>query len=91
MLKEAVEVSDNSNEKMSAKKSVQNPEIFNCDQCGHTVSCKANLMKHIADTHNDFKTLDIEAFPSDIPFQCDQCDYVGASDKGLKQHKRIKH
>ena len=63
VLKEAVEVSDNSNENMSDKKLVKNSEMFNCDQCGHTVSYKANLMKHIANTHNDFKTQDIEAFP----------------------------
>ena len=86
MLKEVVEATVNSNENMSPKKTVQNPEIFDCDQCGHTASCKANLMKHITEKHKD-----IEAIPSDVPFHCDQCDFVGASDKGLKQHTRIKH
>ena len=91
VFKEAVEVTVNSNENMSPKKTVQNSEIFNCDQCGHTASCKANLMKHIDEKHTDIKTQDIEAIPSNVPFHCDQCDFVGASDKGLKQHTRIKH
>ena len=48
-------------------------------------------MTNIAETHKDIKTQDIEAIPPDVPFQFDQCDFVGASDKGLKQHTRIKH
>ena len=26
-----------------------------------------------------------------ISFKCDQCDFLGVSEKGVKQHKRIKH
>ena len=47
MLKEAVEVTVNSNENMLPIKTVQHSEIFNCNQCGQTANCKANLMKHI--------------------------------------------
>ena len=28
---------------------------------------------------------------SSIDFHCDQCDYANASEKGLAQHKRMKH
>ena len=91
VIKEAVEVTVNSNENVSPKNTVQNLDIFNCDQCGHTASCKANLMKYIDEKHKDIKIQDIEAIPSYIPLHCDQCDFVGASDKGLKQHTRIKH
>ena len=28
---------------------------------------------------------------STLPFKCDQCEFVGASEKGVKQHTRLKH
>ena len=32
-----------------------------------------------------------EAVQTSTVFPCDQCDYLGASEKGLKQHARMKH
>ena len=32
-----------------------------------------------------------EAEQTSTVFPCDQCDYLGASEKGLKQHARMKH
>ena len=32
-----------------------------------------------------------EAKQASTVFPCDQCDYLGASEKGLKQHARMKH
>ena len=34
---------------------------------------------------------DGEAVQTSTVFPCDQCDYLGASEKGLKQHARMKH
>ena len=34
---------------------------------------------------------DGEAVQTSAVFPCDQCDYLGASEKGLKQHARMKH
>ena len=34
---------------------------------------------------------DVQQSPPLLSFKCDQCDFVGASDKGLKQHTRMKH
>ena len=34
---------------------------------------------------------DGEAVQTSTVFPCDQCDYLGASEKGLKQHVRMKH
>ena len=34
---------------------------------------------------------DEEAVQTSTVFPCDQCDYLGASEKGLKQHARMKH
>ena len=56
--------------------------IFKCDQCGHTGSCKEAMTKHVKENHKEVTTKS---------FQCDQCEYETASDKGLKQHQRIKH
>ena len=36
-------------------------------------------------------TDDVQQSPPLLSFKCDQCDFVGASDKGLKQHTRMKH
>ena len=36
-------------------------------------------------------TDDVQQCPAFLYFKCDQCDFVGASDKGLKQHTRMKH
>ena len=54
-------------------------------------SCKENLMKHIDEKHKKTKTNDPEPILSNLSFHCDQCNFTGASDKGLKQHTRMKH
>ena len=48
-------------------------------------------MKHIAEKHKETETQDSEPISSNLSFQRDQCDFTGASDKGLKQHTRMKH
>ena len=65
-------------EKAEAEAEVMEP--FNCDQCGHTASCKEILMKHIAEKHKETETQDSEPISSNLSFQCDQCDFTGASD-----------
>ena len=66
-------------------------EPFNCDQCGHAASCKEIMIKHIAEKHKETETQDSEPISSNLSFQWYQCDFTGASDKGLKQHTRMKH
>ena len=48
-------------------------------------------MKHIDEKHKKTKTNDPEPILSNLSFHCDQCNFTGASDKGLKQHTRMKH
>ena len=36
-------------------------------------------------------SIDGEAVQASAVFPCEQCDYLGASEKGLKQHVRMKH
>ena len=54
-------------------------------------SCKENLMKHINEKHKKTETNNPEAILSNLSFHCDQCNFTGDSDKGLKQHTRMKH
>jgi hypothetical protein len=84
---EAAEVSKD-NKKTSAEKTVMKSKLFKCDLCNHTTSCKANLTKHINEDHKKVEHQNVEP---NLSFQCHQCSFKGASDKGLKQHSRIKH
>ena len=43
------------------------------------------------DSGKSANTDDIQQRPPLLSFKCDQYDFVGASDKGLKQHTRMKH
>ena len=84
---EAAEVSKD-NKKTSAEKPVLKSNLFKCDLCNHTTSCKANLTIHI---NKDPKEVEHQHFEPNLSFQCHQCSFKGASDKGLKQHTRLKH
>ena len=35
--------------------------------------------------------VDVDPPAAELPLKCDQCEYVAASEKGLRQHIRIKH
>ena len=41
--------------------------------------------------HNKDLVHDVEPAQVTVSFQCDQCEFNGVSDKGLKQHTRMKH
>ena len=45
---------------------------------------------HTSDQNIDF-VHDVEPIQVTVSFQCDQCEFNGVSDKGLKQHTRMKH
>ena len=67
---------------MPFEKSAEVLELFKCDQCDQTSSCKEAMRKHVTEDHKEVTSKS---------FRCDQCEYETASDKGLKQHKEIKH
>ena len=46
--------------------------------------------KHTSDQNKVFLH-DVEPVQVTVSFQCDQCEFNGVSDKGLKQHTRMKH
>ena len=73
---------------MFAEKPVQKSKLFKCEQCDHTASCEAILVKHVTEEHREVRSQNIQLH---LSFQCEICDFRGASDKGLKQHTRIKH
>ena len=70
-----------------AKQSLQ----FKCEHCDYRVSCKAKLTKHINTEYKEDYLNGIHSTPTLIPYQSDQCSFVGVSDKGLKQHTRLSH
>ena len=45
---------------------------------------------HTIDHNKDF-VHDVEPVQVTVSFQCDQCEFNGVSDKGLKQHTRMKY
>ena len=47
---------------------------------------KTHARDHIKDIDHDIQPIQVT-----VAFQCDQCNFKGVSDKGLKQHTRIKH
>ena len=81
--------SQHSEKEVHEKADVMEP--FNCDRCGHTASCKEILMKYISEKRKETETQDSEPISSNLSFQCDQCNFTGASDKELKQHTRMKN
>ena len=75
------------NAEISAKKSAEMLELFKCDQCDQTSSCKEAMRKHVSEDHKEVTTQGGQPILTSKSFQCDQCEYETASDKGLKQHK----
>lgn len=47
--------------------------------------------KNLSDNHEEDHSPVDEAIPTKVSFQCDQCKFCGISEKGLKQHTRMKH
>ena len=41
--------------------------------------------------NEDLKEVEHQNVEPNLSFQCHQCSFKGASDKGLKQHTRVKH
>ena len=41
--------------------------------------------------HSEDHLKDVQPTPTLLSFQCDQCNFIGASDKGLRQHTRMSH
>ena len=48
-------------------------------------------VKNLSSDHEDGNDQRIEPIPEASSFKCDKCDFLGVSEKGLKQHTRIKH
>ena len=49
------------------------------------------MREHVAEVHKKVTTQVVQPIPITKSFKCDQCEYETASDRGLKQHKRVKH
>ena len=47
--------------------------------------------KNLFSNHKEDTIPEFEPIPTKVAFQCDHCDFLGISEKGLKQHTRIKH
>ena len=45
---------------------------------------------YLHDQNND-SDHEIQPMQATVSFQCDQCKFMGVSDKGIKQHKSTKH
>ena len=75
--------------KKPAEKPAKESLSFKCDHCDHRVSCNTKLRKHIITEHKENGPKYIPTTPTS--FQCFQCNFKGASEKGLKQHIRMSH
>ena len=50
-----------------------------------------DYIKNIPSDHENGNDPDIEPISKTSSFKCDKCDFLGVSEKGLKQHTRMKH
>ena len=54
-------------------------------------SAEKKLRKHNNQEHRVDNIQDVQLTSTFLSFQCDQCDYIDASDKGPMQHQRMSH
>lgn len=88
---EAVPIPEEQLVQKPAEKQAKQSLQFKCEHCDYRVSCKAKLTKHINTEYKEDYLNGIHSTPTLIPYQSDQCSFVGVSDKGLKQHTRLSH
>ena len=88
---QAVATPEESIVKKPAEKPAKESLLFKCDHCDHRVSCNAKVQKDIITEHKENHLQDIPTTPTLTSFQCVQCNFKGASEKGLKQHIRMLH
>ena len=77
-------------EERSLKKTAEAAEKvadFQCSQCDSSFKAEEDLNAHIGEVHTVVDQVEQAA----SSFNCDQCEYTNVSEKGLRQHKRMKH